>query len=191
MAIKFFNIRSKEVRVADDEPKISALWASSDRSPNITQGQDFGWRLAPEVVVELKRIRQDQPLLLDIAKRYNVMLDDVDEKTILQYISDMTDEKDAPIAQEGDYQDEYDAEVRRLLDKQAAEDAAKLQHPTTTDTTTESLEDLQKRVELEERLAAAKAKNAGAETTTTTTVPVSTTTTTEKPTTTTTTTKAK
>ena len=47
MAIRFLNIRSGEEAVAEDEPQIAALWASSDRSPNITQGQDFGWRIAP------------------------------------------------------------------------------------------------------------------------------------------------
>lgn len=133
MAIKFFNIRSKEVRVADDEPKISALWASSDHSPNITQGQDFGWRLAPEVVVELKSIKQDYQKLLEIAKRYNVLLEDVDEKIILQYISDMTSPEQAPVAQESDYQDEYDAEVRRLTAEKARE---AVENVTTSETVT-------------------------------------------------------
>ncbi|MGI9028155.1 MAG: hypothetical protein ACR2FM_04955 [Candidatus Saccharimonadales bacterium] len=156
MAIKWFNIRSKEVRVAESEPQISAMWASSDHSPNITQGQDFGWRLAPEVVVDMKRIKQDQNLLLDIAKRYQIMSEDLDEKVILQYISDKTPIDSAPIAGEGDYQDEYDAEVRRLS-QQAAENTVTSQTATTT--TTESLADMEKRAELAERIA--KANKAG------------------------------
>ena len=114
MAIKFFNIRSKEVQVAETEPQISAMWASSDHSPNITQGQDFGWRLAPEVVVEMKRIKQDLHTLEEIAIRYKLALDAVGEKEILRYISSRTSAATAPIAGLEDYTDEYEQEIRRL-----------------------------------------------------------------------------
>lgn len=117
MPIKFFNVRSREVRIAETEPQISAMWSSSDRSPNITQGQDFGWRLAPEVVVEMKRIKGDTSLLLQIAARYNIMAQDIGENTILQYISDQTSSADAPVAQAADYSDEYNDEIRRLEQK--------------------------------------------------------------------------
>lgn len=141
MAVKFFNIRSKEVRVADTEPLISAMWASSDRSPNITQGQDFGWRLAPEVVVELKQIKQDYSMLERIAIRYNVTISDVDEKLILQYISDKTTAANAPLAQEEDYSDDYDAEIRRLelqhkLANQPVTTTSTTEEPVTTTTST-------------------------------------------------------
>lgn len=132
MAIKFFNIRSKETVIAETEPQISALWASSDRSPNITQGQDFGWRMAPEVVVEMKRIKQDMRTLQDIAARYNLMLQDVGETEILQYISDMTAPEKAPVAQEADYTDEYDAEIRRL---EAERNKTETEETATTTTT--------------------------------------------------------
>lgn len=114
MAIKFFNIRSRETLVAETEPQISALWSSSDHSPNITQGQDFGWRLAPEVVVEMKRIKQDAVRLQEIAVRYSRPLEDIGEKEILQYISDRTNVNDAPVAEEQDYSDDYNDEIRRL-----------------------------------------------------------------------------
>jgi hypothetical protein len=114
MAIKFFNIRSRETLVADTEPKIAALWSCSDHSPNITQGQDFGWRLAPEVVVEMKHIKQDQILLERIAARFNKTLEDIGEIDILEWISNKTAIEAAPIADIADYQDEYDEEVRRL-----------------------------------------------------------------------------
>ncbi len=114
MAIKFFNIRSREVRVAETEPQLTALWASSDRSPNITQGQDFGWRLAPEVVVQMKMIKKDFNKLQEIAVKYAIMLDSVGEPEILQYISDTTNAESAPVAEEADYTDEYDQEIRRL-----------------------------------------------------------------------------
>lgn len=114
MAIKFFNIRSGETQVAETEPQISAMWASSDHSPNITQGQDFGWRLAPEVVVEMKRIRQDMNLLQIISSRINRPLEDINEPDILGYISAKSTPETSPVASNDDYQDVYDQEVRRL-----------------------------------------------------------------------------
>lgn len=131
MPIKFFNIRSKEVQVAETEPQIAALWSSSDHSPNITQGQDFGWRLAPEVVVELKRIKQDIHTLEEIALRYKLSLDAVGEKEILRYISSKTSVAAAPVANEADYTDEYNEEIRRL------ETATTTIPATDTSTTTE------------------------------------------------------
>lgn len=186
MPLKFFNIRSKEVRVAESEPMIAALWSSSDRGPNVSQGQDFGWRLAPEVVVELKRIKSNAAKIQEIAVRYNLPIEEVNERAILKYISDKTSINAAPVAEDGDYEDEYRAEVMELEKKARAEEAAAAEiavgSPVTAQETTESLEDLERRVALEERLAAAKAKNAepAPTTTTTTTKPVTTTTTTTK-----------
>ncbi len=114
MPIKFFNIKSKEVQVAESEPHVAAMWASSDHSPNVSQGQDFGWRLAPEVVVQLKRIKQDAGTLDLIASRLRKSIDELTEPDILMYISAQSSALTAPVAGEADYQDEYDAEVRRL-----------------------------------------------------------------------------
>jgi hypothetical protein len=141
MPIAFFNIRSKETVTAETEPQISALWASSDRSPNITQGQDFGWRLAPAVVVEMKRIKQDYARLQEIASRYRISVEDIDEKAILQYISDTTTREAAPVADDTDYSDEYNDEIRRLQLEADAERTAALERstaPVTTTTTTEA-----------------------------------------------------
>lgn len=189
MAIRFFNIRSGEEQVAENEPHISAMWASSDHSPNITQGQDFGWRMAPEVVVKMKEIKQDPVLLQQIATRINKSIEDVNEPDILTYISAQYDAANAPIAGEDDYTDMYDQEVRRLTQEQLEAKKAATPQVATTETT-ESLDDLQRRVELEERLAAAKAASAVEETTTTTTTsqPTTDTTTVAAPKTTTTTT---
>lgn len=107
MAIKFLNIRTKEVRVARTEPQISAMWASSDRSPNITQGQDFGWRLAPEVVIEMEDIKKDISMIQRIAAIQGRPMEDIGEKEILAYISSQTTESQAPVADESDYEDDY------------------------------------------------------------------------------------
>lgn len=183
MAIAFFNIRSKETLIADTEPMISALWSSSDHSPNITQGQDFGWRLAPEVVVEMDAIKADEQKIIEIAHRYNRLPEDVNEPDILTYISDKTAPQNAPVANDGDYQDEYDEEVRKLkrLNAKKKADAEEAAASVVTDTTTESIEQMRERVELAERLAAANiaaAAPAATDTTATTTASETTTTTT-------------
>lgn len=152
MAIKFLNIRSKEVRVAETEPQISALWASSDHSPNITQGQDFGWRLAPEVVVQMRRIKEDFNLLLQIANRFKKNVDELNDPDILMHISMTTDAEHAPVATQEDYTDEYNEEIRRIerAKQEPADEAPSIdlttpvtattttEAPTTTTTTTET-----------------------------------------------------
>lgn len=158
MAIKWFNIRSKEVVVAETEPHISAMWASSDHSPNITQGQDFGWRLAPEVVVQLKKIKQHPAELRELAQIYGIMPDSVGEPEILRYISDQTDTLDAKIAKDGDYTDEYDAQIR-LLEAEDAEKNFRATEPMPATAPQESLADMEKRAELAERIARAEASN--------------------------------
>lgn len=114
MAIKFKNIRNNEVRVAETEPLIAALFNSSDKGPNALVGQDFGWRLAPEVVVEMRRIMADEMILERLAARFKKPLDEINQIDVLAYISEKTRTKDAPVAQAGDYEDDYRAEIARL-----------------------------------------------------------------------------
>lgn len=201
MAVKFFNIRSGETRVAETEPQITAMWASSDRSPNITQGQDFGWRLAPEVVVEIKKLKQDPNQLVLVANRMGKPLEDVTEPDVLSYVSARITAENAPVATDEDYSDIYDNEIRRKLaevEKEQAFTDTENGVAVTAPPQQESLADLEKRVQLEERLAAARTANSTPDTsttdtaTTTTTEPETTTTTTVgKPTSTTTTTVVK
>lgn len=117
MPLKWINIRSGLKTVAETEPQISALWSSSDHSPNITQGQDMGWRLAPEVVVEMKKIKQDLPTLERIAARFGKSVDDLNEPDILTYISNKTTLDAAPQPDANDFEDSYDAEIRALEGK--------------------------------------------------------------------------
>lgn len=180
MAIRWFNIRSKEERVAVTEPQISAMWASSDHSPNITQGQDFGWRLAPEVVVQMKQIKQDFTKLQEIAVRLGRPLEDVGEKEILAYISSQTPVDTAPIAEDGDYTDQYEQAIRDL------ESAGRGEAVGVMALSTDELE-----AELAKRKAGSATEQTATTTTTTTEAPSTTTTTTEKPAPSTTTTTTK
>lgn len=159
--IKYFNIRSGETREAETEPQIAALYNSSDLGINSRVGQDFGWRLAPEVVVQMRQIKDDYNLLIQIAQRRNKNVDELTDPDILHYISSQTSPQQAPVARQDDYQDVYDLEVRRKL-REAEEtklDPDTLEpEETTTTTTTKSIEDLE-----------AELKARKAETTTTTT----------------------
>lgn len=125
MAIKWYNVRSKEVRTSLTPELTAAMWGSSDRGPNAKNGQDMGWRLAPEVVVELERLAETPMALERIAARYAIPYEDIKEADLLQWISDQTDEKDAPEARQEDYTEDYEAEVRRLRKKRLKEQQQK------------------------------------------------------------------
>lgn len=125
MAVKFLNVYTKEIRVAETEPMIAAMYNSGDLGPNAREGQDFGWRLAPEIVVEMRRIRQRPSDMVMIAATYNILPEDVDDKRILKYISDKTVVEDAPVAQNGDYEEEYRDEIRRMERTSTKTDKAK------------------------------------------------------------------
>lgn len=155
MPLRFFNIHSGEELIAENEPQIAALWGSSDRGPNANGGQDFGWRFAPEVVVEMREIMNDPNKVQEVANRFRIAYEDVTEPIVMTWISDRTELMNAPVATIGDYEDDYNSQIRALeaQKKRQATD-------TTTETTTESLEDLQKRVELRERLSATETKKA-------------------------------
>ena len=114
MALKWVNIRTGEKLIAETEPQISALWGSSNRHPNVMQGQDFGWRLAPEVEVELDRIKGDMDMLDRIARRFGKMVEDLREGDILTYLSNRTRLEAAPEPDLNQFQSDYDAEVRKL-----------------------------------------------------------------------------
>jgi hypothetical protein len=135
MAIKFFNIRSGESRVVKTDPviadaHIAALWGSSDRSPNVNQGQDFGWRLAPETVVEIERIQQDPRLLESIAVQLGILPDSITETNILQYISAQNDRKVQGLEQTPeDFQKQYEDDIRRIRDSGQMNSGATLDLP--------------------------------------------------------------
>ena len=186
MPLNWINIRTgTKTTTGDDkdsEPKIAALWSSSDHSPNITQGQDLGWRMAPEVVVEMKKIKQDMRQLEHIAQRFGKLVEDIGESDILNYISRKTTLDAAPTVETNDYEDDYDAQIRAL--EVAEKDPGFVPPASVTTTTTKSLDQL--RAELAEREAA----EAPTTTQTTTEAPTTTETTTEAPSTTDTTTQA-
>lgn len=114
MAIKFYNVKTKETRVADTEPMVSAFYNSSDLGPNARVGQDMGWRLAPEVVVRIKKLKQDENLMVRIASNFAIPRENLTDTDILFYISEEDRRASEQKAQDEDHTDEYEQEIRDL-----------------------------------------------------------------------------
>lgn len=114
MALLWFNIKTKEVIVADSGPMIAAFFNSSNMSLNAHQGQDFGWRPHPEVVIKMRGIKSDPRTLETIALRYRQSLEDIDDKMILRYISDTDGRAVINEKTRESFEDEYRADIERL-----------------------------------------------------------------------------
>lgn len=118
MSLTFVNIKSGERRVCHTEPMIAAHLNTSDRNPNAMQGQDMGWRLAPETVIELERISSNPATLQTIAATFGILLESVSESDILTYIS-MQNREDVTGAKVNtrELQHQYEADIARLRDR--------------------------------------------------------------------------
>lgn len=128
--IRFYNIRNGESRNCNTEPQIAAFWGSSDRSPNAMQGQDYGWRLAPEVIDQVNRLKNHKGGLKDVADSRGIAVNDVVETDILEFLAAGSDDLDqSPEA----FKKAYEAEVRALEERREkesevrAEEEAKVQ----------------------------------------------------------------
>lgn len=133
MSLTFVNIKSGEKRVCHTEPMIAAHLNTSDRNPNAMQGQDMGWRLAPETVIELERISSDPATLQTIAATFGILLESVSESDILTYIS-MQNQEETTGAKVNtrELQHQYEADIARLRERDAkieAEARAKGERP--------------------------------------------------------------
>ncbi len=67
---------------------MAAYLNSSDMSPNAGMGQDFGWRLSPEIVAQMEAARSDMTTLNDISRRLGINVDDIQDFHILNKIAD-------------------------------------------------------------------------------------------------------
>jgi hypothetical protein len=118
MSLTFVNIKSGEKRVCHTEPMIAAHLNTSDRNPNAMQGQDMGWRLAPETVIELERISQDPATLQTIAATFGILLESVSESDILTYISMQNREETTGAKVDTNaLKHQYEADIARLRDR--------------------------------------------------------------------------
>lgn len=123
MALKFVNVKSGEERLCHTEPMIAAHLNSSDRNPNANQGQDMGWRIAPETVIELERIKGSPQELQTIAATFGMLIENVSESDILYYISQRKDKRNTgEQSTKEDFNRKYEDDIRKLRDEQARRD---------------------------------------------------------------------
>lgn len=122
--ITFENIKTGETVVFTGEQEAASRTAhmaaylnSSDLSPNAgVRGQDFGWRLAPEVIAEMESVRNDMEQLDRIARRIGIGVDDIRDFHVLSYVAEKDFAKDAIKARsassQSDQEDDYRARVK-------------------------------------------------------------------------------
>lgn len=126
--IQFENIRTGEVVKFDGtqdpntrQAHIAAFLNSSDMSPNALKGQDFGWRLAPEIKDEIERIKTDLPTLDMLSKRVGVPVDELRDFHILNFIAEQDFAQQALAARaQADspaYQESYEARLKALRER--------------------------------------------------------------------------
>lgn len=123
--MKFVNVKTgesvtftAEQDAGSRQAHIAAYLNSSDMSPNALKGQDFGWRLDPEVKSELERIRSDASVLDEIGRRIGVAIDDIRDFHIVDYIADREFTRAAVAQREATattkYEEEYEARLKQL-----------------------------------------------------------------------------
>ena len=118
MAISFFNIRTKEQVTLERPHQIGAYINSSDLGVNSNKGQDFGWRLAPEIVVKLDEMRMNPELLDNMSKRLGVPIDELTTIHLVQQISYEEDlerrRKEMRVNREPEFKQEYEQQIDKL-----------------------------------------------------------------------------
>lgn len=117
--IPFFNIHSKETRVCQTEEHIAAFYNSSDLGPNAKNRQDRGWRLDPEIVIEMEEIQADESRMAEIAKQFSIPEENVEPYHILKVIAAriLKENKAKLPKEEGAYASEYERMVTEARQK--------------------------------------------------------------------------
>lgn len=145
--IQFENIKTGEKVTFDgtQDPSVrqahlAAYLNSSNLSPNALKGQDFGWRLAPEVVGRIDAIKTDPQSLDNLARRIGAGVDDIQDFHILNYVAEQDFAAEAMAeknrADATLHQEDYEKRLREIREKSKASeektDNAKIEEPTPT-----------------------------------------------------------
>lgn len=85
--IEFVNIATGERRQLTRPHQIAAFINSSDLHINSNKGQDFGWRLSEELIVQIEEMREDVQKMEEIAKRLGIPADELTSIHLVQQIS--------------------------------------------------------------------------------------------------------
>lgn len=87
MSVSFFNIKSGEERVLDDPAHIAAFVNSSNMGKNSNKGQDFAWRIAPELRAKVDEYSENPTKLQEISQRLGVPMDAIEVVHVLSQIA--------------------------------------------------------------------------------------------------------
>lgn len=113
--IKFFNINTNESVTLELQPQIAAFINSSNLGVNATRGMDKGWRIAPELVVEVEVFRDDMSRMRQLSERISVPVDGITIPDILFFLAeeeDMRQHREAIIEDKGRYEDSYEKMIK-------------------------------------------------------------------------------
>lgn len=114
--IDFFNIKTGERVSLDNPAHIAAYVNSSDLGINSSRGQDFKWRLAPELKAKVDEMRVDPRSLKEVSQASGVPLENISVTDIVEYLSEV-EARERRIAQ---VQIERDPEFASEYEKQVA-----------------------------------------------------------------------
>lgn len=87
MSVSFFNIKSGEEVSLDDPAHIAAFVNSSDMGKNSNKGQDFMWRIQPELKAKVDKYSDDTAKLEEVSRRLGVPLDSIEVVHVLSQIA--------------------------------------------------------------------------------------------------------
>lgn len=123
MSVKFFNINTNETVTLDLQPQIAAFINSSDLGINATRGMDKGWRIAPELVVEVEEFRRDIDKMRKLSDRTSVPVEGITIPDILFFLSEEEEQarkRSIQLESTGKYEDSYQAMVKAAREKRLA-----------------------------------------------------------------------
>lgn len=146
IGISFENIVSGEVRVCTTTEQIAAFVNSSDIGPNASKKQDFNWRLSPDDLVELERLKRDPAIMERIASNNQISAEDVADYNVLKYMANLrfAEAARAREAEEMDHESDYERRVREAREnrgKKAAADKEEKKAPAKSRTVNRSAKD--------------------------------------------------
>lgn len=87
MSVSFFNIKTGEERALSDPAHIAAFVNSSNLGKNANAGQDFKWRVSPELMAKVDEYSEDPVKLTAISVRLGVPSDALEVVHVLAQIA--------------------------------------------------------------------------------------------------------
>lgn len=125
--INFMNIKTGERKNLSEPHHIAAYLNSSDLGVNSNKGQDFGWRLAPEIIVRVDEMANDAMLLQNLATNLGIPIDELTTTHLVQHISFMEDQANrmsqSRREREPEFKNQYDMEIAKLRKGEDWDDA--------------------------------------------------------------------